>query len=89
MYLLRKEHCNVNVLDLQFFFVMCLFQNIICFYLKQQPVDLLSQLLDVRVHGLHVAVSRHGAHENVFVHRTPATQTHQSDARTQSHLMPS
>lgn len=37
-------------------------------------MDLLSNLLDVRVHVLHLDQSRGRGYENIFIHRAPDTE---------------
>lgn len=40
-------------------------------HLQQESMNLLSQLLDVRVHGLHLGYVGWWSHKNVLIHRAP------------------
>lgn len=46
----------------------------VCTYLKQQPVDLFADFLDVWIHDLPSMESR--CCKNIFIHRTPETHRH-------------
>lgn len=55
-------------------------------HLQQEPMDLLSQLLDVRVHGLHLSCVRRWSHKYILVHRAPEQQQTSSSTTTSALL---